>query len=120
MAKRQFIHTKAIRERYIRCCQYLVDHGIDGNYDLKTLAANIGVHPIQLTQMEKIVRRDEESNIGATTDMIVELCQRYDFSIEWVMTGEGLMRLSETQLSKLKRYEKTMKKLETIVNSLNT
>jgi len=115
MPRKELIHYREVRKRWADVALDILNKGIE--LSPAELGKKINVHQTQMNRMIRYAQFESDSKEAPTVDMIIELCLQYDYSIEWVMSGLGDMRLRESQLDKLKRYEKTIKGVQKLVNN---
>lgn len=112
--RKELIHFKVVRSRFIAIVQDIVSRNMES--DFKAVAKSIGVQQTQMHRLRKYAREQSEQTEAPTIDMIIELCNKYNYSCEWILTGRGEMRLPESENERLKRLETVVQIMKKVLN----
>ena len=106
-------HYKEVRERWVKCVLDIVNNGIEQSIYL--VGYRIGVHQTQMSRLVRYVKTDSEKTEAPTLDMIIDLCLKYNYSCEWVMTGKGSMKIRESEKQRLDRLDKLINRIKVLI-----
>jgi DNA-binding XRE family transcriptional regulator len=100
----------AITQRFLECLRMVRIKQINGVKNTAQVAAIIGAHQQNISNMEKGTRHP-------TVEQIARLCEHFNFSTEWVLLGSGNMEKqektsSDNQLNRIEKMLETLLKLK--------